>query len=831
MASPLPDDAMTKRDHPRGRPQVFNLIESRIGRRLLVMALAVSLAPLIIVSLAWSSQSHAAIDRETHRTLTAVADGAEAAVLEYVHYLKSRARDFASDGFIRDSLQAICSKEGEDQEIVGALNEHLAVNKLPLFPECVELWVVDASGRIVASSTASRVGQDRSQSEVFLCGRQSTYVSDVFRQADAHDIAWFVSTPLLSREGHKLSGVLVCRLNPESLSDVVTGRRAESLGAATQYVSFGHSCVTYIVNRDGLMITESPFVDRAVLNQYVDTEPVRLAIEHGQEMAGHYRDYRGILIAGSSMLIPELGWVILAEIDFSEAFIPVAQMRSRMVVLGAGLALAAILASAHLTAKVVKPLQALTLAADRMRTGDLGARANVESRDETGSLATAFNQMAAKLEGQAKNQEALVRERTADLCAEVAEHERTQVELRRALKSAKAAATAKSDFLANMSHEIRTPMTAILGFAENMLDPTQSDSERLNCIHTIRRNGEYLLGIINDILDLSKIEAGKMDVDQVACEPCRIVAEVVSLMRVQSDAKKLSFNIEYIGAIPKAIRNDPIRLRQILINLIGNAIKFTEAGGVRLVTRFVEDFDQPRLQFDVIDTGRGMTKKQVSKLFRPFTQADTSTTRKFGGTGLGLTISQRFAELLGGNVTVVETEVNRGTTVRATVATGPLEGVKMLQDPMSATVVDDTPGTGTRAVPSDLSGLRVLLAEDGPDNQRLVSFVLKKAGAEVTVAENGKLALAAALAARDEARPFDVILMDMQMPVMDGYEATRLLRQKGFAGPVIALTAHAMAGDRKKCIKAGCDGYASKPIHREKLIETIRAHVKTAAIT
>ncbi len=427
-----------------------------------------------------------------------------------------------------------------------------------------------------------------------------------------------------------------------------------------------------------------------------------------------------------------------------------------------------------------------------------------------------------------------------------AQHERVQAqrqelltvnkELTGARRAAETANQTKSEFLANMSHEIRTPMTSILGFTENLLDSDQSESEKLNAIYTIRRNGESLLSIINDILDLSKIEAGKMAVEHIECEPCRIIAEVASLMRVRAEERDLRFSVEYVGVIPETILSDPARLRQILINLIANAIKFTEVGGVRLVTSFVNDNDESRscggrhLQFDVIDTGRGMTEEQVARLFQPFVQADTSTTREFGGTGLGLTISKRFAEMLGGGIAVVETEVDVGTTVRATVATGPLEGVRMLDDPMSATVVADAAHTDARIERSDLEGCRILLAEDGVDNQRLISLFLKKAGADVTVEENGKLAVEKALAAMnrrregDPERPFDIILMDIQMPVMDGYEATSLLRRKGYTGPIIALTAHAMASDREKCIKAGCNDYASKPINRKKLIEAIQQH-------
>ena len=423
-----------------------------------------------------------------------------------------------------------------------------------------------------------------------------------------------------------------------------------------------------------------------------------------------------------------------------------------------------------------------------------------------------------------------------------------------------------------MSHEIRTPMTAILGFAETLLEPEQTDAERRSAAHTIRRNGEYLLGIINDILDLSKIEAGKMTVERIACRPCEIIAEVASLVRIRLEGKGLAFAIEFVGTIPETIRTNPTRLRQILINLIGNAIKFTEEGGVRLITRFVdgggtekgfsvqqndgggtekgfsvqqndggetekgfsvrdaEAGDASFMQFDVLDTGIGMTEEQRVRLFQPFTQADNSTTRKFGGTGLGLTISKRFAEMLGGGITV-ESKPGEGTLFRVPIATGSAAGVRMIEDPRSETVVRNDPtGSGGVTARSALEGCHILLAEDGRDNQRLIGHVLKKAGADVTVKENGRLAFDAALAARDKHQPFDVILMDMQMPVMAGYEATRRLREKGYTEPIIALTAHAMATDRQKCLDAGCDDYATKPIDRKKLIATIQSHLHATAI-
>ena len=378
---------------------------------------------------------------------------------------------------------------------------------------------------------------------------------------------------------------------------------------------------------------------------------------------------------------------------------------------------------------------------------------------------------------------------------------------------------AKSEFLANMSHEIRTPMTAILGFSDVLLGRL-NEEDNVSAAATIKRNGEYLLELINDILDLSKIEAGKYEIERIACSPSAVVGDVASLMRVRAEAKGLPFQVEYSGAIPETILCDPTRLRQILINLVGNAIKFTETGSVRLLTRFVRSTSRPPcLQFDVIDTGVGMTTEQASKLFQPFTQADSSTTRKFGGTGLGLTISKRLSEMLGGNITI-STEPGKGSTFSLTVETGPLEGVSMLENVTEA-VAEGRKKAKTSAASSVKLACRILLAEDGPDNQRLIAFLLTKAGAQVTVAENGQIAYHKALAAQDQENPFDVILMDMQMPVMDGYTAAGKLRDAGYSAPIIALTANAMAGDEEKCREAGCDGYATKPIERAKLLDTI----------
>jgi len=421
--------------------------------------------------------------------------------------------------------------------------------------------------------------------------------------------------------------------------------------------------------------------------------------------------------------------------------------------------------------------------------------------------------------------------RLALILLDTTERRRAAEALCRAREEAEAANRARSEFLANVSHELRTPLTSILGFAEVLGEQAGPDASpgQVEAAEIIQRNGQHLLAVLDDLRDLSRVEAGHVSIQRVRHSPFQAIAEVVSLMQVRAASRALSFHIEYRGRMPEWIRTDPTRLRQILINVVENAINFTQRGGVRMIIRCVKR-DSPLLQFDVVDTGIGMSEQEVARLFRPFARAGLAPQGRPGGTGLGLTVSRQLARMLGGDVQVVETRPEGGTRVRVTVETGPLEGVRMIDDPLTASAIaprasNQRDGADT----ADLHGRRILLAEDGPDNQRLIAHLLRRAGAEVTIAENGQLAVDAALSAAEQGRAFDAVLMDVQMPVMDGHQATRLLRSRGYRLPIIALTAHALPGDREACLEAGCDDYASKPVHRHRLMEILGRHAGAAA--
>ena len=381
-----------------------------------------------------------------------------------------------------------------------------------------------------------------------------------------------------------------------------------------------------------------------------------------------------------------------------------------------------------------------------------------------------------------------------------------QWDLRDSLNEALEANRAKSAFLANMSHEIRTPLGAILGFSDLIADASITENDRRLYLDTIHRNGQLLTALINDILDLAKVEAGKLNIELIDVSLRELLADVVTALEPKASAKKVSFLLEQNPALPTTVVTDPVRLKQILLNILGNAIKFTNRGSVKLTVGLKSQSSgtgkRSLLVFEVTDTGVGIKPEQASLLFQPFTQADVSITRKFGGTGLGLVLSQKLARALGGDLVLTESEYGVGSTFEITIARNDhvqpaMQNVLALEQQLAA---------------DDLKGLRVLVVDDSKDNQLLLMKLLAAFGVETSTADNGAEGVDKALALNP-----DIVLMDIQMPVLSGIDAAGRLRNAGFEKPIIALTAHALKGDREQCLQAGCSDYLTKPVQKSDL--------------
>jgi signal transduction histidine kinase/HPt (histidine-containing phosphotransfer) domain-containing protein len=394
------------------------------------------------------------------------------------------------------------------------------------------------------------------------------------------------------------------------------------------------------------------------------------------------------------------------------------------------------------------------------------------------------------------------------------ELEETKAKLQESIVAAEEANKAKSQFLANMSHEIRTPLTAIIGFSEYLVEENEAAGSEKRALTSIYNSSHHLLGIVNDILDISKIESRRIEVENTDCSPQAVVDEVVDIIGERAEQKGLEVTTEIQYPLPLHITTDHTRLKQILINLCSNAIKFTETGSINIALSYL--IEENQIQYRVTDTGIGMNKEEMEKIFKPFAQADSSTTRRYGGTGLGLTVSKELAELLGGTVKCHSVK-GKGSTFTATISTGQTRPLDLIYKDSSV----DASATHGHSRRRALRG-SVLIVDDVESIYQLLSAHLKLRGLSPVIADNGKTAVELA-----RQREFDLILMDIQMPIMDGLEATRILRNSGYDRPIVILTANALQSERDRCLKAGADDFITKPIDFVHFFEIVEKYLTT----
>ncbi|MBC7658722.1 MAG: response regulator [Chitinophagaceae bacterium] len=399
---------------------------------------------------------------------------------------------------------------------------------------------------------------------------------------------------------------------------------------------------------------------------------------------------------------------------------------------------------------------------------------------------------------------------------DVTSYKKIEKELSAAKEAAEIANATKSAFLAHMSHEIRTPLGAVLGFSDLLARPSIMPAERERYLNAIKRNGTLLKSLIDDILDISKVEAGKVTLEICRVNLHEVISDIVNHVGVQATTKKVDIVLDPAPNLPCTIETDPTRLKQILINIVGNAVKFTSKGKVEV--RIEEVAGTDLIAFHVKDSGCGILSQHAQDLFKPFSQGDSATKREYGGTGLGLALSRRFARLLGGDVCLTHSVPGEGSVFTITINKA-LSLTAPLLDPPSPPnrLPDDSPAISD---PYALQGIRILLVEDAPDNQLLISTYLKSAGATIEIANNGLEALSMV-----DRSHFDIVIMDIQMPVMDGYETAEELRMRGFNKPLIALTAHTMIEEREKCLAHGFEAHIGKPINPQALLASVKHHV------
>ena len=664
-----------------------------------------------------------------------------------------------------------------------------------------ELFILDSKGTIVFSTLSGNNGLSCASFPFFKKGRSITYVQNAYVSPISKKLNITISTPLFDQNGRRI-GVLASHLNLINMNRLFTER-----------AGLGRTGETYLVDKRGDFISDTRYAPGATPGQK-DTPvpgPCREGIKSalcGQDESGLFLNYAGAPVVGVYRWIKEHEVVLAAEMGKKEAFELAHRLAWMVLLIGASVAGLLAMGVYLLARQIAGPVLAIADAATKVADGDLSQRAEVSTNDEIGYMARAFNRMTGQLRESIENLEKRVAERTRTLEAEIAAKRRIEADLKQAKIAAESANQAKSDFLAAMSHEIRTPMNGVIGLSDLALrqDMPLKLREYFKKIHA---SGTTLLGIINDILDFSKIEAGKVAMESIAFNLDDIVDNVVFGLAVKTEEKGLELLLDIQPDVPRNLVGDPLRLGQVLCNLANNAVKFTEAG--QIVVRIEHlpderDDEKVLVKCRVVDTGIGMSREEAARLFVPFSQADSSITRRFGGTGLGLAISKHLVNLMGGDIEV-ESEPGKGSTFSFTACFGLGKDVERK----------------IFVLPEELKNMRVLVVDDNPTAREILCGFLESFSFTAVTANSGQEALDALENAPPD-KAFDLILMDWKMPGMDGLDAAARIKSNPHLNRipgVLMVTAYGLEENREQAAKLGLEGFLTKPVSPSLLFDTI----------